>query len=152
MDKTTKKKGLQTQSVKTYNDTEKKQRPLSVPIHQVVNFEAVSSRQLGDDFREKSDLVYQRFGNPTSRAVAAKIAMLEGAEAGLVFSSGMGAISTSLLALAGSTGSHVVAQRGIFAQTLTFLNGPMRDLGVETTFVDARNLEQVRNSIRQTTR
>jgi cystathionine beta-lyase/cystathionine gamma-synthase len=143
---------LQTQAAKTYNDAQKKQRPLSVPIHQSVNFEAVSSRQLGNDFRGKSEFVYQRFGHPTSRAAAEKIALLEGAELGLVFSSGMGAISTSLLTMAGSAGSHIVAQRAIFAQTLTFLSGPLHDLGVETTFIDARDLKQVRSSIRHNTR
>lgn len=143
---------LQTQAAKTYNDAQKKQRPLSVPIHQSVNFEAVSSRQLGNDFRGKSEFVYQRFGHPTSRAAAEKIALLEEAELGLVFSSGMGAISTSLLAMAGSAGSHIVAQRAIFAQTLTFLSGPLHDLRVETTFIDARDLKQVRRSIRHNTR
>jgi cystathionine beta-lyase/cystathionine gamma-synthase len=143
---------LQTQAVKTYLDGRKKQRPLSIPIHQVVNFEAESSIRLGDDFRNGSELVYQRFGHPTSSAAAEKIAILEGAEAGLVFSSGMGAISTTLLALIGSTEAHIVAQREIFAQTFTFLDETLRSLGVETTFVDIGNLIQLRDALRPNTR
>jgi cystathionine beta-lyase/cystathionine gamma-synthase len=132
---------LQTKATKTYNDFQKKQRPLSIPIHRAVNFEAESSRQLGKDFREGSEMVYQRFGHPTSRAAADKIALLEGAESALVFGSGMGAISTTLMALAGSAGAHVVAQREIFAQTFTFVNETLptsesrRPLSMSLTFV-----------------
>jgi len=144
--------GLQTKATKTYTDGLRKQRPLSIPIQRAVIFEAESSRQLGRDFRSGSDLVYQRFGHPTSRAAAEKIALLEGAEAALVFGSGMGAISTALLALAGSAGAHIVAQREIFAQTFTFLNEPLRELGVETTFVNVVDMTELRSKIRPTTK
>jgi cystathionine gamma-lyase len=143
---------LQTKATKTYNDFQKKQRPLSIPIHPAVNFEAESSRQLGKDFRDGSEMVYQRFGHPTSRTAADKIALLEGAESALVFGSGMGAISTTLMALAGSAGAHVVAQREIFAQTFTFLNETLRTFGVETTFVNVADLREVRSAIRATTK
>ena len=46
---------LQTKATKTYNDFQRKQRPLSIPIHPAVNFEAESSRQLGKDFRDGSE-------------------------------------------------------------------------------------------------
>ena len=143
---------IQTQAVKTYSDGQKQQRPLNIPITLAVNFEAASSEQLGDDFKQGSVNVYQRFGHPTTKAAADKIALLEGAEAGLVFSSGMGGISTALLAIAGVAGSHVVAQREIFAQTFTFLDETLRRLGVETTFVDVNNLAEVRAAIRPNTR
>jgi cystathionine beta-lyase/cystathionine gamma-synthase len=143
---------LQTKATKTYNDFQKKQRPLSMPIHPAVNFEAESSRQLGKDFRDGSEMVYQRFGHPTSRAAADKIALLEGAESALVFGSGMGAISTTLMALAVSAGAHVVAQREIFAQTFTFLNETLRTLRVDTTFVNVPDLREVRSAIRATTK
>jgi cystathionine beta-lyase/cystathionine gamma-synthase len=143
---------LQTKATKTYNDGQKIQRPLSIPIHAAVNFESESSRQLGRDFRDGSELVYQRFGHPTSKAAGEKIALLEGAETGLVFSSGMGAISTTLLALAGSAGAHVVAQREIFAQTFTFLDETLRPLGVETTFVNVLDNTELTNAIRPTTK
>jgi cystathionine beta-lyase/cystathionine gamma-synthase len=142
---------LQTRAAKTYLDTEKKVRPLSLPIYQAVNFQAASSAGMGDDFRNGTDNVYQRFGHPNSSAAGERIAALEGAEAGLVFSSGMGAISTTLMALAGHAGAHVVAQREIFAQTFTFLDGTLRGLGVETTFVPADELHGVAKYIRGNT-
>ena len=60
---------------------------------------------------------------------------LEGAEESLAFASGMGAIASTVLALC-SSGSHVVAQRQLYAGTLAFLQGPCARLGIETTFVD----------------
>jgi cystathionine beta-lyase/cystathionine gamma-synthase len=60
---------------------------------------------------------------------------LEGAEESLAFASGMGAIASTVLALC-STGSHVVAQRQLYAGTLAFLQGPCSRFGIETTFVD----------------
>jgi cystathionine beta-lyase/cystathionine gamma-synthase len=143
---------IQTNAVRTYHDHTKKTRPLSVPIVQAVNFEAPSSIQLGQDFRTGSGYVYQRFGHPTSKAAGDKIALLEGAEAGLVFSSGMGAISTTLLALLGDNRAHVIAQRQIFAQTFTFLDRALRHYGVDTTFLDVRNEDELRRAFKDNTR
>jgi cystathionine beta-lyase/cystathionine gamma-synthase len=142
---------VQTRAAKTYLDVKKEARPLSIPIYQAVNFQAASSAALGQDFRDGSDQVYLRFGHPNATAAGAKIAALEGAEAGLVFSSGMGAISTVLMALAGHAGAHVVAQREIFAQTFTFLNETLRGLGVETTFVRADELHGLAQYVRANT-
>ncbi len=88
-------------------------------------------------FQDGSTTFYRRFGNPTAAAAARLIADLEGAEEGIVFGSGMGAISTSLFAIL-RAGDHVIASREIFAQTRTLLDTTLRGYGVETEFVDAR--------------
>lgn len=80
---------------------------------------------------------YSRYANPTVRSFEEAIASLEGAEDAMAFSSGMGAISSVVLALC-SSGDHIVAQRQLYAGTLAFLQGPCRRFGIETTFVDAR--------------
>lgn len=136
--------GISTNAVRTYSDGLKERRPLSLPIFQAVNFETQSTIQLGKDYRAGTDQVYTRFGNPSAQAAGEKVALLEGAEAGLVFSSGMGAISTALLALAGNSGGHVIAQREIFAQTFRLLETTFHDLNIETTFVPAGELMNIR--------
>ena len=78
---------------------------------------------------------YGRYGNPTVRAFEEAIAELEGAEDALAYASGMGALSTVILALCGS-GSHIVAQRQLYAGTLAFLQGPCRRFGIDLTIVD----------------
>lgn len=143
---------MQTKAAKTHNDGQRMQRPLSIPIHPAVNFQAESSRQLGVAFKTGSKMVYQRFGHPTSEAAAEKIALLEGAEAALVFSSGMAAICTTLLALTGSSGAHVVAQREIFAQTFTFLSETLPRFGVETVFINVSDLQELQNALRPQTK
>src|SRR3954468_20189211 len=78
---------------------------------------------------------YGRYANPTVRSFEEAIAELEGAESALAFASGMGAISTVVLALCGA-GSHIVAQKQLYAATLAFLQGPCRRFGIDVTLVD----------------
>ncbi|HEY7160430.1 MAG TPA: aminotransferase class I/II-fold pyridoxal phosphate-dependent enzyme [Acidobacteriota bacterium] len=143
--------GFHTRAAKTYLDGKKVRRPLTIPITQGNIFQIESSEMLGKLFKEGADEVYTRFGNPTLTAACDKCAALEEADAGLVFSSGMGAISTSLLTVLRS-GDHVVTQQNIFAQTFTFLTTVGKSLGIESTFVNAENPENVRRAIRPSTK
>ena len=83
----------------------------------------------------RSNEFYSRYSNPTVRSFEDAIAELEGAEASLAFASGMGAISSVVLALC-SKGDHIVAQRNLYAATLAFLQGPCARFGIDVTFVD----------------
>lgn len=83
----------------------------------------------------RHDGFYSRYSNPTVRSFEEAIAELEGAEASLAFASGMGAVASTVLALC-STGSHIVAQRQLYAGTLAFLQGPCLRLGIDVTFVE----------------
>jgi cystathionine beta-lyase/cystathionine gamma-synthase len=83
----------------------------------------------------RADGFYSRYANPSVRAFEDAVAELEGAEASLAFGSGMGAIAGVVMALCG-TGSHVVAQRDLYAGTLLFLKGVCPRFGIEVTFVD----------------
>jgi len=78
---------------------------------------------------------YSRYSNPTVQSFEQAMAELEGAEASLAFASGMGAIASTVLALC-AAGSHVVAQRQLYAGTLAFLQGPCQRLGIDVTLVD----------------
>lgn len=144
-------RGLHTTTVQTHADGLHRNRPHVVPIDRSVTFEAASADEHRRLFRTGAEAFYQRFGHPTLAAAGRKIAQLEGAEDGLVFSSGMGAIATSLLAVLRG-GDHVVAHSGTFDQTRKLLEGPLASLGVATTFVDARDPAEVRRWFRPTTR
>lgn len=85
----------------------------------------------------KSARFYGRYANPTVSQLESAVAELEHAEAALAFASGMGAMSSTILALC-SQGSHIVAQDNMYGATMAFLQGPCARLGIETTFVDAR--------------
>jgi len=90
---------------------------------------------------------YSRYANPTVEAFEKAIAELENTQAALAFGSGMGAISTVVLALC-SKGDHIVAQRNCYAGTLAFLNGPCARLGIDVTFVDGRNASEFAAAVR----
>ena len=145
--------GFNTQAVKTYLDGLREHRPLGVPIAQTTNFQFASSQALGEAFHDRlhAPPVYTRFGHPTLAAAEAKLARLEGGDAAVVFDSGMGAITSSLLAVL-AAGDHVVAQREIFAQTFTFLDEKARSFGIETSFVDADDLGSLMAAMRPETR
>ena len=83
----------------------------------------------------RSGEFYGRYANPTVASFEDAVAVLEGAESSLAFASGMGAISTVVLALC-SAGDHIVAQRQLYSATLAFLQGPCARFGIEVTFVD----------------
>jgi cystathionine beta-lyase/cystathionine gamma-synthase len=78
---------------------------------------------------------YTRYGNPLHRRVARIVSGLEGAAAGLVTASGMGAISTVLLGLL-KAGDHVVAQRNHYMGTTRLLSELLARFGVSVAFVE----------------
>ena len=84
----------------------------------------------------RADRFYGRYANPTVTAFEQAVAELEGAEAGLAFASGMGAVASLVLGLC-STGDHIVAQRHIYSGTQLFLQGVCPRFGIDVTFVDA---------------
>ncbi len=83
----------------------------------------------------RSGEFYGRYANPTVSSFEDAVAQLEGAESALAFASGMGAISSVVLALC-SAGDHIVAQRQLYSATLAFLQGPCARFGMDVTFVD----------------
>jgi len=130
-------------------DLAKKNGPLATPIYQTSTFEVTDSQE---QLRATStDRFYTRYGNPTHTVVEKAIAELERTEASLLFSSGMAAITTSMLALCKS-GDHIVAQRDIYGGVTKFLSQWLPKLGIETTFVDTNNFEQYASAIRPNTR
>ena len=128
---------------------DKKNGPLATPIYQTSTFEVTDMQEqlrLTD-----SDTYYTRYGNPTSTVAEKAIAELEGADAALLFSSGMAAITTSILALVKS-GDHIVAQRDIYGGVIKFLSEWLPKMGIETTFVDTNDIEQHERAIRLNTK
>jgi cystathionine beta-lyase/cystathionine gamma-synthase len=125
---------------------------VSPPIHQTAPFRASSD----DEFAEMSSTPrhprnYTRDGNPTFTRVEAIIASLEGTETGLLTSSGMGAISTSVLALVGQ-GDHVIAQRTHYMGTAQLLSTVLPRFGVAVTLVDQTAPAAFANAISDKTR
>jgi cystathionine beta-lyase/cystathionine gamma-synthase len=107
-----------------------------------------SSSGLEESHRQATAIHETKFyANPTVEAFEHAIAELEHTQAALAFASGMGAVSSVVLALC-ATGDHIVAQRNCYAGTLAFLNGPCARLGIDVTFVDGRNASEFAAAVR----
>jgi cystathionine beta-lyase/cystathionine gamma-synthase len=112
----------------------------------------VQSATFYGDGRGKGELLYTRYGNnPLQVQVGQKLALLEGAEAGLVLGSGMAAIAMSLLTLTQS-GDHIVASRHLYGATRALLENELPRRGVTTTFVDPAEGREWRKALRKRTR
>jgi cystathionine gamma-synthase len=139
----------ETKAVRGAADLEKKNGPLGTPIYQTSTFEVVDNDEQVN--ATGSDHYYTRYGNPTNTVAEKTIAALEGADQALTFASGMGAITTTIMALLKS-GDHVVAQRDIYGGVTKFLSQWLPKMGIETTFVDTVEYEQHARAIRANTK
>lgn len=125
---------------------------LATPIHQTATFIFDSAEQGGRRFSlEEGGYIYSRLGNPTNTQLEEKLAMLEGAEAAISTASGIGAVSSAFWT-ALKAGDHVVAAKTLYGCTYAYLSHGLTRYGVEVTFVDATNLEEVKQAMRENTK
>ena len=125
---------------------------LAMPIYQTSTFIFDSAEQGGRRFAlEEAGYIYTRLGNPTTTVLENKIAVLEEGEAGVAMSSGMGAISSTLWTVL-KAGDHIVTDKTLYGCTFALMNHGLTRFGVEVTFVDTSNLDEVKNAMKKNTR
>lgn len=125
---------------------------LAMPIYQTSTFIFDSAEQGGRRFAlEEAGYIYTRLGNPTTTVLENKIAALEEGEAGIAMSSGMGAISSTLWTVL-KAGDHVVTDKTLYGCTFALMNHGLTKFGVEVTFVDTSNLDEVKKAMKENTR
>jgi len=125
---------------------------IATPIMQTATYTFADSQEIADHFEGRIEREeYGRYGNPTQRVAERKLAALEGAEEGVLFSSGMAAVTTTLFAML-SRGAHVVVTDDAYRRTRQFLNQVLRRYGVEVSTVPAGDYQRMEQAVRQTTR
>lgn len=125
---------------------------LSTPIYQTSTFVFDNVQQGSNRFLgEEQGYIYGRLGNPTVRELEIKMATLEGTEDAAAFGSGMGAISSVLLANL-NNGDHIIASSALYGCSFALLNHKFADLGIEVTFVDMSLESEVRAAIQENTK
>jgi O-acetylhomoserine (thiol)-lyase len=100
---------------------------------------------------ERSGHVYSRISNPTNAVLEERIAALEGGVAGIAVASGQAAMHLGLATIAGA-GAHVVASRALYGGSQNLLAYTLKRFGIDTTFVDPRDIDAWRNAIRPNTK
>ena len=125
---------------------------LATPIHQTATFIFDSAEQGGNRFALKEEgYIYTRLGNPTNTELEEKLAMLEGGEAAVSTASGIGAVASAFWT-ALKAGDHVVAAKTLYGCTYAYLSHGLTRYGVEVTFVDSTDPENVRKAMRDNTK
>nr|WP_070960647.1 O-succinylhomoserine sulfhydrylase [Hyphomonas sp. Mor2] len=109
--------------------------------------EQAAARMAGDE----EGYVYSRYGNPTNQMLAERLALLEGAETCRVTASGMGAISSAMIAPC-SAGDRVVAASALFGSCRHICSTILPRYGVETEFVNGTDLEDWKRALSKPTR
>lgn len=124
----------------------------AVPIYQTTSYVFHNSQHAADRFGlADAGNIYGRLTNSTQEVLERRIAALEGGSAALALASGAAAITYTIEALA-ANGGHIVAQKTIYGGSFNLLSHTLPQYGIQTTFVDAHNLEELEGAIQENTR
>ncbi|WP_304749604.1 O-acetylhomoserine aminocarboxypropyltransferase/cysteine synthase family protein [Dubosiella newyorkensis] len=124
----------------------------AVPIYQTTSYVFHDSQHAADRFGlADAGNIYGRLTNSTQEVFEKRIAALEGGIAALAVASGAAAIAYTLQALA-ANGGHIVAQKTIYGGTYNLLAHTLPQYGIDTTFVNVHDLEELEAAIQEDTR
>jgi len=145
-------KSLATRAIHAGEPRKKYADSLTTPIIQTSTFTFRNSKAIEDYTKKgKEHFEYGRYGNPTAKIAEARMADLEGAEDCVVFSSGMSAITTTILSLVQS-GDHIVITDDSYKKTLEFCKLYLKQFAIECTIVPFGDYQVLEKAIRKNTR
>jgi methionine-gamma-lyase len=126
--------------------------PLTVPIYETTTFVFDSADQVKQYNEGKlRKFLYSRYENPTVTAVEERLASIEGAEAAAVFSSGMAATATALMAFARG-GDEIVCSAAVYGGTLHLLQDVLSQFGIRTRFATLDEFQRPADLLGDSTR
>ena len=145
------KKKFETKAIR--NQLERSQyKEHSTPLYLTSSFVFDDDEDLRAAFAgEKQRTIYSRFTNPNTDEFVDKMCALEGAEAGVSFASGMGAVFSTFAALLNS-GDHIVSARSVFGSTHSMFMKFLPKWNIETTYFDVHQPETIASCIRPETK
>jgi len=141
---TTLRKGFSTRAIHDGQEPDAMTGAVSVPIY------ATSTYQQDELGKPRLGYEYSRVSNPTRDRLETNLASLEGGVAARVFASGMAAVTAFCQMM--KAGDHVVAGDNLYGGTPRFFNQVMAKFGVEFTYVDTRNVDNVAAAMKSNTR
>ena len=124
----------------------------AVPIYQTTSYVFHDSQHAADRFglRDAGN-IYGRLTNSTQGVLESRVAALEGGVGGLAVASGAAAVTYAITNIA-YAGDHVVATKTIYGGTYNLLKHTLSRYGIESTFVDPDNYEELENAIKPNTK
>jgi methionine-gamma-lyase len=147
--------GFATRAIHAGEQTDPATRAHNTPIYQTAAFAFETAEEKAATMDQamawEGGFFYTRTSNPTTHALEAKLASLEGAEAAVVGASGMGSVSTALLANL-NAGDHLVTTNDLFVISRFLIENDLPKKGIAVTPVDITDLEAVRAAMRPNTK
>ena len=153
----TKNTGASTRAVHAGRTRRQPYHALTTPLVQAATYTFVDTADLTGFMQSKvwgdeaERVEYGRYGNPTVRAVEARLAALEGAQDALLFASGMAAVTSTLLSML-SSGSHVILTDDCYRRTRQFALTFLKRLGIESTLIPMGDYDALEAAIQPNTR
>jgi cystathionine beta-lyase/cystathionine gamma-synthase len=126
------------------------EKPEVPPIYLATAFNVEDLDDLQSVYADNG-YTYNRTGNPNRNTLAELMTYLENGEDSLIFSSGMAAISTAILALLES-GDHILSDDTLFSETVIFISSVLPKYGIEMTSVDFTDLDAVMQAVKPNTK
>ena len=127
-------------------------KALATPIYQTSTFCFDTVEEAGDvNFGRQPGYMYSRASNPTVDAIQEKLCVLEGGEAAVFTSSGMGAVGSLMVGML-ENGDHLISGDTVYGGTDYVLRTNLPRMGVEVTMVDTQDLEKIKAAIKPNTK
>jgi O-acetylhomoserine (thiol)-lyase len=129
------------------------QRTMAVPIYQTTAYDFGTADFAASSFnlQQGTDNVYTRVGNPTTAVFEKRFAEIERGSGALAVSSGMSAITYSIMNIA-EAGDNIIASSKLYGGTLTLFTHTLKRFGIETRFFDIDNPNEIENLIDENTK
>ncbi len=140
---------LDTQLIHAGHKVDPVTHAMASPIYQTATFGFDTVEEM-DKAWDQLGYLYTREGNPSVIALEEKLAVLEGGEAAVACGSGMGAVCSALLTLL-NKGDHLLCSEGLFFHSDIFMRDALEKMGVEVSFADFKDIEDVTQKIRTNT-
>jgi len=144
--------GFATRAIHFGYDASGSERALTPPVHLTSTFMFDTAEQGGEIFAgEQEGHFYSRISNPTLDLLEKRIASLEGAEAGLATSSGMGAICSTLWTFL-EPGDELITDKTLYGCTFSFMRHGLAKFGIKVTHIDMQDIENLEKAISSKTK
>ncbi|MEP0155621.1 methionine gamma-lyase [Pseudophaeobacter sp.] len=144
--------GFATRAIHHAYDAQANEGALTPPLHLTSTFAFETAESGGEMFAgDRPGHIYSRISNPTLDLLEQRIATLEGAEAGLALSSGMGAITSTLWTLL-SPGDEILVDKTLYGCTFAFMRHGLQKFGITVSHVDMTDLARLQAAISPQTR
>lgn len=145
-------KHIETQAIHSGRINDEQFGSLATPLYQTSTFIFKDAQQGANRFAgDEEGYIYTRLGNPTTRQLEMRVAVMENMEDAAATATGMGAVSGALLANL-QCGDHIIASKAIYGCSYALISHMLTKFGIEVSFVDMTTPENIEKEIKENTK